>query len=141
MEQSLIEAAIMTFEEMGFVFVEPADEEFCLDEVNDPRVSVSFLGPINGRVGLQVEPTILSAIAMNMFGDESLTDEIKTDILGELANIICGNALPLIAGRTEVFRLSAPRSNGSANLEGELAAVARLTAAEGRAEVSLFVTH
>ena len=33
---------------------------------------------------------------------------LQRDALGELANIICGNVLPLLAGAEDLFRLSAP---------------------------------
>ncbi|MBS1792383.1 MAG: chemotaxis protein CheX [Acidobacteria bacterium] len=141
MEQALYQAAILTFEELGFIFPieRPSDDE-CENE-ESTRVSVKFNGSVSGEIVLQVENTILPTIASNMLGtEEPLEDEeILQDVLGELANVICGNTLPSIAGKNEVFRLEPPRKINKLEAGEKPAAIAHLDVEESRADVLLYL--
>lgn len=141
MEQALYQAAILTFEELGFMFpVEtPADEEF--DDASSTGVAVNFNGSISGAIVLRVENTILPTIASNMLGTEGPMEdqEILQDVLGELANVICGNTLPSIAGKQEVFKLEPPRRILKSEIVDKPAAVAHLDVEESRADVILYL--
>jgi len=60
------------------------------------------------------------------------------DALGEVANVVCGNLLPEIAGRDAVFRLDAPRAfDGAGCGHGTPAAALSLGVDGGRAELAL----
>jgi CheY-specific phosphatase CheX len=140
MEQALYQAAVLTFEELGFIFpVErlPDDEVENYDSVS---VSVKFNGIFCGQVVLQVENSILPTLASNMLGDEeTFEDEILFDVLGELTNVICGNALPAIAGKQEIFHLEAPQIVLKSDISAAPTAVAFLDVEESKADVLLYI--
>jgi hypothetical protein len=72
--------------------------------------------------------------------DEPPSERWQRDALCEIANVICGNALPVIAGAKEVFHLSAPQFIEGAPENGEKpAAEAHVGLEEGRADVLLFL--
>lgn len=140
MEQALYQAAILTFEELGFMFPVERVTENDVETTESVRVSVKFKGVFSGQVVLQVENTILPLIASNMLGDEEpFSDEILHDVLGELANVICGNALPAIAGKQEIFRLDAPEMLEKSISTEAPAAIAYLDIEESKADVMLYI--
>lgn len=72
--------------------------------------SVTFEGPLKGSLMLLFSEDIVHEIAMNMLGsEEPLTRDQEQDALGEAANVLCGNLLPLIAGADAVFSIGSPR--------------------------------
>lgn len=139
MEQALYQAAILTFEELGFVFPFADEEKGMINEEDSVRVGVVFNGPFSGELVLQMENEALSTVAANMMGtEEPLENELVHDVLGELANVICGNALPAIAGKQEIFRLKAPEIRAGVE-HRSAAAAAAVGMDEGRAAVSLYI--
>ncbi|MEZ5427210.1 MAG: chemotaxis protein CheX [Pyrinomonadaceae bacterium] len=140
MEQALYQATILTFEELGFMFPMPDDEISGLDPKTSSAISIDFDGEFEGQMVLQVESQMLPTIAENMLGEETaLDEEIQRDALGEIANVICGNALPMIAGKKAVFKLRAPEFVEEFKKTAEPKAAARFSLDEGRAEVLLYV--
>ncbi len=110
MAQSLSQTTAATFEDLALLF--PEQEPNAEQEAAplDVTVSVDFRGPFTGRLVLSASAIVLPAIASNMLGEaQSRKPQLQRDALGELANVICGNVLPLIAGAEAVFNLSAPR--------------------------------
>lgn len=109
-EQYLSQTTAETFENLALIF---ADETLSSQQANAPldvTVSVEFRGPQTGRLVLQASACVLPTIAANMLGgNESRSAALQRDALGELANVICGNILPRVAGPGAVFRLAAPR--------------------------------
>ncbi len=108
--QSLSRATTATFEELALLFPE---HELSPEQAAAPlevAVSVEFRGPRRGRLVLRASSNILSSIAANMLGEDASRERpLQRDALGEIANVICGNLLPAIAGVAAVFHLSAPR--------------------------------
>lgn len=141
MEQALYQAAVLTFEELGFIFPVEREPEDKLENDESTRVCVKFNGTFSGQIVLQVENTILPTLASNMLGtEEPLEDEeILQDVLGELANVICGNALPSIAGKQDIFRLEPPKKIENKQFSEEPAATAYLDVEESRADVFLYL--
>lgn len=140
MEKALYQAAILTFEELGFLFPVIDSGESKMSEKNCVNVTVGFDGDMTGKLVLEVESKFLPTIAANMLGeDEVHGEELLHDVLGEIANVICGNALPAIAGKQALFRLAPPKVNGE-NSEIEMpSALARLDLDESIAEVSIYI--
>ena len=107
--QSLSRATTATFEELALLVPE---HDLSLAQAAAPldvAVWVEFRGPLRGRLVLRASSTILPAIAANMLGDDaSRQRNLQRDALGEIANVICGNVLPVIADVEAVFHLSAP---------------------------------
>lgn len=140
MEQALYQAAILTFEELGFMFPVENGDDVEFESGKSVNVSVGFNGTISGRLVLQVDNRVLPVLASNMLGvEEPLEEELMTDVLGEFANVICGNVLPTIAGKQEIFKLQPPQFINQINFAERPSAEARLELDEGRANVWLYV--
>ena len=74
-------------------------------------VAVPFSGPSNGVLLLNADERLLPELAGNMLGLEdgvAASREQQEDALKELANVVCGNLLPAIAGKHPVFHIGAP---------------------------------
>jgi CheY-specific phosphatase CheX len=137
---ALYQAAALTFEELGFLFPNEDLEPEQRTAVADGTVSVDFTGPFSGRLVLRVCGAILPTIAANMLGeDEPPSVALQQDVLGELGNVVCGNALPLMAGREVVFRLSPPCVSENEPALENAAAQTQIGLEQGRADVFLFV--
>jgi CheY-specific phosphatase CheX len=141
--KALFNAAAMTFEELGFMFPISDLDELQLYAQADAAAKVDFEGPFSGTLVVQVCGGILPILTANMLGDADCpSEQMQQDALGELANIICGNLLPEIAGPEEVFHLRAPAtysSSHSAASKRVPAAEVRVGLEQGRADLLLFV--
>jgi CheY-specific phosphatase CheX len=144
MVQSLSQTTAATFEDLALLFPE---SELTPEQAAEPfetTVSVDFRGPLTGRLVLRASACVMPAIAANMLGeDESRQIPLQRDALGELANVICGNVLPIVAGAEAVFHLSAPRVHSAGEQlsrdEDAPAAQAMFGVEDGRVESQLFV--
>lgn len=141
----LLEAAASTFEQLGFLFA-----DFELDPVQqEAQVSVvarvNFVGPFEGALELHLAGDLLRGLAANMLGEEGLTTErIMYDALGEVANVVCGNVLPTLAGPQAVFDLAAPvvaASRAGWPAAGVPAAQGSLGLEEGRVDLILYASE
>ena len=142
MLQSVSEAVV---EKLAFMFLMP-EEDPPPPIVDGRSVVVWFEGPVSGVLRLTVNPEMLPLLAANMLGlrDESAsTVDQQTDALKELANVLCGNILPAIAGAEPVFDVHPPiilpEEPGEIVPRGEPpAATVRLTFDGGTGRVELF---
>ncbi|MCP4375925.1 MAG: chemotaxis protein CheX [bacterium] len=143
LDEILWNVAEETFESLAFLLPMPEPDETlgnCLPAV----VSVYFRGPFNGKVIVTLPEATLGELACNMLGlDDGDETPIETqhDALKELANVVCGNILPEIAGTTAIFNVDAPKVNDAStivNNEGlSLAAETRFFLDAGPASVEL----
>jgi CheY-specific phosphatase CheX len=107
-EKILYRKAALIFEELGFLM--PRSDNSELSQNDCIRAMVSFKGPFSGCLLLSMSSEMLSLLSANMLGDEgSSNTAMEQDSLGEIANVICGNALPAIYGFEPVFHLDAPK--------------------------------
>lgn len=144
---ALTQATTSTFEELALLLAVPPDAPASADGGAEPRppcgVRVDFAGPWGGSVVVRVAESVLDAAAANMLGIAAAPDApARRDALGELANVICGNVLPGIAGRTAVFALQAPRWLGAADAAcapADLRVATTLAVDDGRIVVELHV--
>ncbi|MCS6861097.1 MAG: chemotaxis protein CheX [Abditibacteriales bacterium] len=141
METALRQAAVMTFEELGFLFTTPELNEQQRNAPVDAAVSVAFNGPLRGHLMVQVSGDWLPTLAANMLGeDEPPPPGLQHDALREIANVICGNVLPAITGSREVFYLSPPQIVEDTTQNGKPpTAAAHIGLEGGRADVLLFL--
>ena len=143
LETQLSLAAKLTFEELAFLFPTAVGHDPWPDGSAAHVVSVRFRGRIRGRLELAIAPQLLPNIAMNMLGlDAPPPAQVQRDALGEIANVICGNVLPAVAGATTVLDLATPETveATSGRESSQLpAAEARFGLEEGWASVKLFV--
>jgi len=73
-------------------------------------VEIVFHGETDGTLIVRICGDVLPMLAANMLGQDEAPDErLQRDALGEIANIICGNVLPTLAGPHAAFRLDAPK--------------------------------
>jgi CheY-specific phosphatase CheX len=143
LNQLLRTVAEETFESLAFMF-SMGDESEPGAGAEMAWAGVRFSGPFSGRLTLAVSQRALPALAGNMLGlddSEAATPDQQHDGLKELANVVCGNLLPKIAGKQALFEIAAPELlAGEASSGGaEQAATAYLTLDEGEARIALFV--
>ena len=109
MEQYLSQTLAATFEDLALICPDLTLSDKQREAPVDVAMSVVFSGPLNGRLVLKASSGILPAIAENMLGSDNVDGHaVERDALGELANVMCGNLMPLIGGAQSVFVLSAP---------------------------------
>lgn len=149
LNQALFDTAANVFESLAMMFLVTDEEAVsCVDE--PVRVAVRFAQmdacdlPLCGTLRAEVCPKLLDALAANMLGLPS-AGEIpatqKEDALKELANVVCGNLLPAIAGRQAVFHIEAPQMGGDAGGAGTPVATALLKLDAGCAALAFLVDN
>lgn len=86
------------------------DAECSMPDFNECIASiVQFDGAAEGAMVIQPTPSLLDAIAANMLGIETVDREQKEGALCEIANIICGNTVPLFAHNKQICYIRPPR--------------------------------
>lgn len=141
LKSSLLQAATSTFEELGFLFATGEPTESQAEAEVEAIARVGFTGPCEGILEVRVAGGVLPALVENMMGAEVSDPHLTLDALGEVANVICGNVVPAVAGPEAVFDLHAPRVTRGAGAElpslPESAARLSLGIDEGRADLAL----
>jgi CheY-specific phosphatase CheX len=113
MEQNLrghlYHSAVRIFEELTFMFTDSDLEPAQSEAPFEAGASVRFRGPLEGKLTVYLFGNVLSALSSNMLADaENPNREMQLDALKEVVNVICGNLLPLVAGKGAVFDLNPP---------------------------------
>jgi hypothetical protein len=112
LQTALATATRSTFEELGLLLASEEPGQGAGQLAAGARVH--FDGPWSGSVVLRVSDDVLDAAAANMLGhDAPPAEPLRRDALGELANVLCGNLLPMVAGPKAVFQLRSPRWLGA----------------------------
>ncbi len=110
-EPALRQAALTTFGDMCMAL---PSVEMSVEQIESPfeaEVRVRFHGSVRGEVSVRLYGTVLDSLAQGMRGDnELMPTDLLRDALGEIGNVICGNALPLVAGEHGKYRLDPPRA-------------------------------
>jgi len=100
------------FENLCFMMPAPKSSVPPPDLGSSSRVvlAVDFTGAGRGTLHLTLPDSMVALVASSMLGeDDPLELSEQYDAVCELANIVCGNVLPLVAGERAVFDLSSPR--------------------------------
>ena len=140
LETELYKAATLAFEELGFLLPTPEIDEQQLNARVEATVSIDFEGPFSGNLLMRVCGGLLPILAANMLGEEEAPSKsLQYDALGEIANVICGNMLPGIAGSKDVFHVNPPRMAESPDLPP--VAEVQVGLGIGRADLLLFVSR
>jgi len=140
LETELYKAATLTFEEMGFLLPTLEIDEQQLNAQVEAAVSVEFKGPFSGKLLVKVCGGLLPILAANMLGEEDVPPKsLQYDALGEIANVICGNMLPCIAGSKDFFHVGAPKMVESIDLPP--VAQVQVGLGLGRADLLLFISN
>jgi CheY-specific phosphatase CheX len=106
-EKILYRKAALIFEELGFLM--PRSDNAEISRADRTSAIVNFKGPFSGCLIVSLNSGMLSLLSSNMLGEDDQSNALmERDSLGEIANVICGNALPAIYGFEPVFHLEAP---------------------------------
>jgi len=139
----LYRKAALIFEELGFLMPRSDNPDTAADAWIS--AAVHFNGPFSGWLVVAVPPDMLPQLAANMLGEpEQANALMERDSLGEIANVICGNALPAIYGFEPRFHRDAPtildNAETPANFSGYVKeAEAQISFDSGNAVVTLLV--
>jgi hypothetical protein len=141
-EKVLYRKSALIFEELGFLM--PKSDRGFESQSATSGTYISFSGSFSGCLLVMLNAEALSTLACNMLGLDTLSDEtVEQDALGEIANVICGNALPAVFGPREGFRLESPKllvESDSAQFESEYCRIAKVCVPFGcgQADVVLY---
>lgn len=137
----LVAATTRTLEEMCFFFIAPDLTDEHRAARPDAAMSVRFDGPMSGRLVVRLCGGMMNRLAANMLGGTDGGPTLQRDALGEVANVVCGNLLPLIAGPGAEFALGAaqPMAAIEALAAPPVAAVQVGFDDAGRADVFLYL--
>jgi len=132
----LLHATVRTFEELCLLAVDGEQEHTA---PTDAMVtSVRFRGPTCGALVVRAARGVAAAAATNMLGDDDdAAQQGQLDVLKEIANVICGHTLPLMAGRDAVFDVEPPREGPGLGAEATVHAVVCVATESGAVEVTL----
>jgi CheY-specific phosphatase CheX len=142
-EKILYRKAALIFEELGFLM--PRSENSEMASSDSISAMVTFKGPFSGCLLVSLSPQMLSLLSSNMLGEEGRSNKLlEQDSLREIANVICGNALPAIYGFESVFHLDAPAllddpDSVLSNSDYRKEAQVHISFDSGRAAVSILV--
>ena len=111
-QEMLCDTFCETCEQLAFMFAEAADDGDLPEPPDEAvQVSMSFMGPQDGRLVLAADRAMCPELAANMLGldpDDPKAEMRGIDALKELLNVVCGNVLTRMAGDKPVFDLSIP---------------------------------
>ena len=146
LEATLYKTGAAIFEELVFMFPTEELEDEQRDAERRAAARVDFHGVVSGSLVVVACGEVLPQLAANMLGeDEEHTEQTQRDALGEVANIICGNLMPQIAGSQKIFRLDAPDVTGALVPEtgggAQPSAEVRIGLDGGRADMLLFLNR
>jgi hypothetical protein len=124
-----------TLERLAFLFASSVEKAPTAVDAGLETVRADFTGAIAGNLELSVSGEVLAELAANMLGvgeGEVLSADAQRDALKELANVICGNLLPAIAGQARAFNIRAGDPAAAVMPRGEhLLAVSHLVLEKG----------
>jgi len=147
LQSILSEEIIKTFEELAFLFGQPDDDREAGDFSDKIIGSATFTGPFDGQLVLALSREALPELAGNMLGEdepETISESQRRDALKETVNIVCGNVLPVLGGKSAVFDVAPPEILEDAGETrdggwGEPAAMVCLNFDEGQCDIYLFL--
>ncbi len=142
----LYQVAAETLEQLAYFFVEKPEDDDIFEPTDEMVTAVaSFNGPFSGCVGISLALNLLPEVASNMLGieDGEISEQEQVDAFKEVANILCGNLLPKIAGPEKVFDIDSPvileKANAFVPEKMELIGEVILTIDETDCKLQLFV--
>jgi hypothetical protein len=108
--ETLAKSVAQTLEDLCFHFAEPCDVSLRRD-LAFARVAID--GHWSGELVLGVAPELLGQLTESILGEDALGADDAPLALLEIANVVCGNALPLVESTDAEFSLSAPAACGA----------------------------
>ena len=113
-KEIMLQVTVDTLEKLAFMFAQPEDGGPEDSTGSGTKAGVAFEGPFGGALMMSVSEEVLRELSANMLGvdDEETTRDQRHDALKETMNILCGNLLPVIAGKEAVFDIGTPKIEG-----------------------------
>lgn len=111
-KDALYRVAEEVMEKLAFMMSFPETEELTDKNFSQVAAGISFSGVFTGVLVVAVSEQMLPQLTGNMLGlddDEESTPEQQHDALKELINVICGNLMPAISGKQDVFQIEPPQ--------------------------------
>jgi len=108
-EKAIRDVAEKTLASLAFMF---PMEDAGGDAGEMVTATVGFSGPLAGTLIVSAGAEMLDPLAANMLGlddGEALSGDQRLDAFRELANVICGNLLPVVASPRDVFNVHEPQ--------------------------------
>lgn len=142
----LSRVAVMTLEQLAFIFAFPEDEGNEIQQDSAVAVIIAFRGPFSGFLSVITSKQVLPELTANILGvdEEETTLDQQYDALKETINIICGNLLPAIFGKQLIFDIDSPKIIPPAEAikekdEYKAASMVKLALDDGQCDLFLFV--
>lgn len=142
-QTALFQAAVLTFEDLGLMLASSEIDEQQSSAQATMAMGVEFKGPCSGTLIVVGCGEVPQSIASNMLGDQVAPPaNLQRDALGEVANVMCGNLLPRIAGSRAVFEIGPPHAREIPPGEpSEFTATTSVGVDEGRADIFLLINE
>lgn len=119
------------------------DAELTEEPTGKVKAIVEFDGAAEGAMIINPSCSLLNALAVNMLGIDEAGMEEKEGALCEIANIICGNTVPVFSKDEEICVIKPPRIlQPDETLPNEIekmeSASTRILVDEGMADIQMF---
>lgn len=137
LSSKLNEITVETFESLCRLFP-LAEHDYVEEPAPTGTVFVRFTGSVDGTFCIQFLGQLPKTAATAMLGGVPSPHQ-EEDAMKEIANVICGNILPYVAGSETVLQLSAPQLVPSAIFPGTAAAHAFVSFPTGRIHLTIFL--
>ena len=133
-EAPLGRAVVRTFEELCWLPADVVSDH--AGAAPGPCAIVRFGGDACGFLAAEIDEATLREAYANMLGEDAPPGAPTGDVLREIANVICGHALTLVAGTAATFTLAPPELL-DAPPEGAATATVACRAGAGLARIRL----
>lgn len=110
------------------------------------RSIVRFDGAAEGAMVINPSPELLESMACNMLGIDRADQEQKKGALCEIANIICGNTVPLFARDKNICyirppRIAEPGEDTDQTFAGMTKETMQVNLDEGAAQITIYYSE
>jgi len=95
--------------------VESIPTDVPLDPAGDVYASIRLIGGADGRLVLQFPAATAEALARRVLEDAPISPAMIRDCMGEIANVVAGQAKTMSFGTPEHFSLSTPNVSDHPN--------------------------
>lgn len=133
-KEILLDAVTETIESMAFIELLPSEKITPYDEhLVRLRVEILINAPFPGEIRLVLPKSLAFLFAQNMYSleEKDVTDDIISDVLGEVVNIVAGRLMADILPVDQTFQLGLPLIGPDVFLDTEAASQAVEFDAEG----------
>jgi len=124
LQEALINAVSETLEGMAFIEVLKAESKTPYDErMARLRVAILINSPFPGEICLVLPVSLAALLVQNMYNieEKDLKDELQSDALGEILNVIAGRLMSAIMPVDQSCQLGLPEIGNDVFLQTDLA--------------------